>query len=415
MANIKVTFDNQETTAQNSLVDPESDGILEVETDDNDRYSRFKLIPWWDQQKLAEAKVMVVGAGALGNEILKNLALLGIGHIFIVDFDKIENSNLSRAVLYRKRDEGKAKSQISAEAIKDLNPDCKVSWINGNVAYDIGLGLFRHMDVVIGGLDNREARLAINQACWKVETPWIDGAIEVLFGVARVFIPPHTACYECTMTEQDYKSLNLRRSCALLSRDEMLTGKVPTTPTTSSVIAGIQVQEALKLIHSRKDLPTLAGKGYFFNGLTHDSYVVEYAQKYDCPSHEAFEKIISLNRSVRDTTIDDMLQIAKEHLGNEAVVELDKEIVTSFYCKNCDEKEEVFKALGLVTELEARCQKCGEIRQPEMTHQISGEEPFTDKTLAAVGVPPLEIITGRVGLEMRHFELSADLSQFEDI
>ncbi|MDP6467431.1 MAG: ThiF family adenylyltransferase, partial [Pirellulaceae bacterium] len=61
--------------------------------DDDDRYSRLRLIAWWDQQKLAQAKVLVVGAGALGNEVLKNLALLGVGTAYVVDFDHIEESN----------------------------------------------------------------------------------------------------------------------------------------------------------------------------------------------------------------------------------------------------------------------------------------------------------------------------------
>ena len=134
--------------------------------DDNDRYSRLRLIPWWDQEKLAEARVMVVGAGALGNEILKNLALLGIGRIIVVDLDTIENSNLSRSILYRQQDEGSLKAEVAARSVMEINPDCRADWVKGNICWDVGLGLFRRMNVVIGGLDNREARLAINQACW---------------------------------------------------------------------------------------------------------------------------------------------------------------------------------------------------------------------------------------------------------
>lgn len=398
--------------------DPENETLAQAEnhsnkvldlTLDEDRYSRLRLIPWWDQEKLASARVMVVGAGALGNEILKNLALLGIGQIYIVDFDSIENSNLSRSVLYRASDEGKSKSEISAAAVKDINPDCHVHWINGNIVYDVGLGLFRRMDVVIGGLDNREARLAINQACWKVGTPWIDGAIEVLFGIARVFVPPHTPCYECTMTEQDYKLLNMRRSCALLSREEMLTGKVPTTPTTSSIIAGIQVQEAIKLIHSRSDLPTLAGRGYFFNGLTHDSYIVNYEYKEDCPSHETFDNIVELNLQSSKTTLKTILGYVQDHLGSDAVLEFGKEIVTELQCQHCHTDEQLFKILGQVTENEGRCHVCGSMRMPRMTHTITGSEPFLDLTLAEIGLPPFDIVTGRSGLEMVHIELTGDL------
>ena len=78
------------------------------------------------------------------------------------------------------------------------------------------------------------------------------------------------------MTETDWKLINKRKSCTLLTHEQMNEGKIPTTPTSSSIIAGVQVQEMLKLLHSDRNLPTLTGKGYVFNGLTHDSYIVEY-------------------------------------------------------------------------------------------------------------------------------------------
>ncbi|HEY8669164.1 MAG TPA: ThiF family adenylyltransferase, partial [Tepidisphaeraceae bacterium] len=139
---------------------------------EEDRFHRFSLIGWWDQKKLAAAKVLVIGAGALGNEIVKNLALLGVGNVLIADMDRIENSNLSRSVLYRAQDNGRPKAEVAAEAARDIYPAIKAHHFNGNVVYDLGLGVFRWADVVIGGLDNREARLAINRACWKVNRPW---------------------------------------------------------------------------------------------------------------------------------------------------------------------------------------------------------------------------------------------------
>src|SRR5689334_24564722 len=128
-----------------------------------DRFHRFKLISWWDQERLRNAKVLVIGAGALGNEIIKNLALLGVGNVLIADMDRIENSNLSRSALYRTSDNGKLKADVAARAAKDLYPDGNYHAFNGNVVYDLGMGAFRWADVVIGGLDNREARLAINR------------------------------------------------------------------------------------------------------------------------------------------------------------------------------------------------------------------------------------------------------------
>lgn len=178
------------------MLDPLEITVADLE---EDRYSRLRLIPWWDQSKLKNAKVMVVGAGALGNEVIKNLALVGVGNILIIDMDIIENSNLSRSVLFRAEDCGRLKAEVAAERAMEINPDINVTWMNADIVNDVGLGVFACMDVVIGGLDNREARLAINQSCWKVNVPWVDGAIEVLHGVARVFVPPDGACYECTM------------------------------------------------------------------------------------------------------------------------------------------------------------------------------------------------------------------------
>src|SRR5215212_6525009 len=192
----------------------------ETTAEKDDRFHRFKLISWWDQERLRKAKVVVIGAGALGNELLKNLALLGVGNVLVADMDRIENSNLSRSVLYRARDNGQLKATAAANATRGIYPDLNIQPFNGNVVYDLGLGVFRWADIVLGGLDNREARLAINRACWRLGKPWIDGAIEQIRGIARVFVPDGP-CYECTMSRIDWDLLQKRRSCNLLSRSEM--------------------------------------------------------------------------------------------------------------------------------------------------------------------------------------------------
>ncbi len=374
-----------------------------------DRYSRFRLISWWDQDILRNSKIMVVGAGALGNEILKSLALLGVGEVIVVDLDRIENSNLSRSVLYRAGDEGKFKAEIAAERVREINPDVQVRPMVANIVSGVGLGWFSYVDLVIGGLDNREARMAINQKCWLTDRPWVDGAIEVLHGIARVFVPGQGACYECTLTEQDYILLNQRRSCALLSRDEMLAGKTPTTPTSASIIAGIQVQEAIKLLHNSPDLPTLAGKGFFFNGLTHDSYLVDYQFKEDCMAHDTMDQVIPIpGATAEDTTLGQLLEFAQQELGDGAILELGQEVVTNLHCAQCDQSIPVFRCLYAVTEGESRCSACGEVMIPSLIHRITGEEDYLDLSLAAIGIPPWDIVEGRFGSERRFFELAGD-------
>jgi adenylyltransferase/sulfurtransferase len=369
-----------------------------------DRFSRFRLISWWDQERLSRARVLVIGAGALGNEIVKNLALLGVGNVFVADMDRVASSNLSRSVLFREEDCGRPKVEVIAERSQDIYPAIKVQPFFGNVVYDLGLGVYRWADVVIGGLDNREARVAINQATAKAGKPWIDGAIERLDGVARVFDPATGPCYECTMSDVDWKMLNARRSCALLSRDEMELGRVPTTPTTSSVIAGMQVQEALKLLHG---LPTIAGQGFVFDGTNHQSYLVTYSRLEDCPSHDAMAPIETLPWSVAETTAGEFLERVRTDLGPAAVVEVNHDLLASLTCPACDKTWPYFASLGTVSESAGICPQCGAACTPNMYHTLGSNAPL-DKTLHELGVPLWDVLAGRNGLEQRYYEFAGD-------
>src|SRR5262245_39630237 len=100
-----------------------------------DRFERLRRIEWWDQRLLSSAKVLVVGMGALGNEVLKHLALVGVTHVFIVDFDTIEPSNLSRSVLFRDADVGRPKVEAAAEAAHRLYPDLQIGSFHGDAIY----------------------------------------------------------------------------------------------------------------------------------------------------------------------------------------------------------------------------------------------------------------------------------------
>lgn len=384
-----------------------------------DRYHTFGFISWWKQDVVRKAKVMVIGAGALGNEVLKNLALMGIGYIFIVDFDTIEDANLSRSVLFRSEDNGRRKAEVAAEAVKRLNSDVQVQWFHGDVTYDLGMGVFRRMDAIIGCLDNRWARLWINRFCWHLNKPWVDGAIQEFLGEARVFRPNDGACYECTFKETDYAIINLRYSCPLLAWEDILQGKVPTTPTIGSIIAGIQTQDALKLIHG---MEVQAGKGLVFNGLNNDVYLTEYPLKKDCQSHWVWEDIVELRDCRADsTTLSELLNIVRRKMGPGTIIELadgsqniEREYVVAFQCRICNTRTEVHKPLHRVSWNEGICPECGEMREPIMTHIITGKEDFLDKTLTEVGVPPLHIVAARNGLNYRYFELTGDENWFFD-
>ena len=373
-----------------------------------DRFSRFRLIPWWDQKKLQSARVLVIGAGALGNEILKNLVLLGFERIVIVDLDKIEESNLSRSILYRSSDVGSYKAEAAARSVLALAPNVKVKPLVANVVQDCGLGIFAWSDVIIAGLDNREARLWINRCAWKMNRPWIDGAIEGINGVAKVFVAGAAPCYECTLGETDWKLLEQRMSCNLLLREANTEGKVATTPTISSVIAGIEVQEAVKLLHG---MPTLAGSGFVFEGLNHTSYKVEYTANPDCMSHFTFESVTELARKSSEWTLEDLRRRGVEDLdAPDVVVEFTRDIVRELECPACGAKEEIFAPVGSIKYEQGRCPRDGEMRVVKTIHSYDGSEDFGKRSLDKLGLPLFDVFTVRTAENEKAYLMAGDKS-----
>jgi adenylyltransferase/sulfurtransferase len=372
-----------------------------------DRLGTFEFISWWEREKVQNAKVMVVGAGALGNEVIKNLTLMGVGHLFIVDFDKVEAANLSRSILFREGDDNRSKAEIAAARAKSINPDVHVQYMNGDVTTQLGLGIIRRMDVIIGCLDNREARLAVNRFCYWVNKPWVDGAIQELLGLMRVFVPGQGACYECTLTEQALRDLSMRYSCPLLARQNILLGKVPTTPTIASIIGGMQSQEALKLING---MPVEPGKVTHFNGMVNEMHTTAYSPRDDCESHWTYGEITELPARAERTTLGDLLRIARADLGPDAMLELDQELITQLECPNDHTVEEILRPLSEVTFEAGHCPTCGVLRESTLTHIISGEEKYLHRTLASVGIPSLHIVKAQNGVQYRFYELTGDLA-----
>src|SRR3990170_4704337 len=371
-----------------------------------DRLGTFDFISWWDRKRVQDARVLVVGAGALGNEVVKNLVLMGIGHLYLVDFDNVEAANLSRSVFFREADTGRSKSEVVAARAKTLNPHVRLQYLHGDVTAALGLGVVRRMDVVISCLDNREARLALNRYCYWMNKPLVDGAIQELLGLVRVFVPGQGACFECTLTEQARREMSLRYSCPLLARQNILLGKVPTTPTISSIIGGLQAQEALKLLHG---LPVEAGKVIHYNGMMNEMHTTAYTVRDDCESHWIYGDVTELPARAARTTLADLLRIARADLGPEAMLELDQELVVALECPQCGTKEEVLRPLSEVTLEAGHCPACGTLRQVQMTHLITGEEAFLHRTLASLGIPPLHILRAHNGREYRFYELTGDL------
>lgn len=285
----------------------------------------YTLLSWFKKEKVKNARVLVAGAGALGNEVVKNLALFGIGQIYVVDFDRIEISNLTRSVLFREEDayNHSYKSEIVAKRAMEINPQIKVTPIVGNLFSEVGFGLYNSVDVIIGCLDSRIARYLLNRLAMRAGKTWIDGSIENMTGVARVYTPG-ISCYECGLSREEFNNIMLRTGCADVVRMQGNAGRVATTPISASIIGAMQVQEAMKIIHLSEDEPvpfkTLQGKMLRYEGLTNSVNTYKYASwKSTCPAHERWDNIIKVDSLSAEKSVSEVLSILKEVLNVNAV------------------------------------------------------------------------------------------------
>lgn len=359
--------------------------------DTNSRYHRQELITWWDQGALSRSRVLVVGAGAIGNEVVKNLGLVGVGHIEICDMDEIEHSNLARCVFFSEADEGQNKAEVLARSVQELNKDV-VALGHPIPVQRLGIGYLREFDIVIGALDNREARAWVNQACRKLGLLWIDAAIEGLRGLVRIF-GTDGPCYACTLTEADYKQMSHRKSCALLAPEEILSGKTPTNATTAAIVGGIQVQEAIKFLTGNVDLVSLVGKVWSYTGDSMDVFMSKYAVDEYCLAHDFYEEIIDASSA---TSVAELLEIGQKHLGRDLdALDFEDDLIALQACPQCGEGETLVKFRSAFSPGEGRCDKCKVDRVGEVFTSISPDSHLRNSRLEHLAFPMKDIVSAR--------------------
>jgi adenylyltransferase/sulfurtransferase len=370
------------------------------------RYHRQELITWWDQQRLRDSKVLVVGAGAIGNEVVKNLALVGVGSITVIDMDTIEHSNLARCVFFREEDEGRNKAEVLAAKARDLNPEISTQSHSFPVQR-LGIAGLREFDIVIGALDNREARAWVNQAVRKLGGFWIDAAIEGLRGVVRTF-GPDGPCYECTLSEADYKIMSHRRSCALLAPEEMLSGKTPTNSTTAGIVAGVQVQEAIKFLVGREDLLALVGKCWVYTGDSMTTYVTNYQEDEFCNAHDLYGDLVELDGA---TTLKSLVEASKDLLSDSpTAVDFEEDLIHLLPCSACEspDSSEKYRLRSSLSIGEGRCEGCGKELAGVIRNSFPIDDPIIDLQLKAFGFANQDVVTIRSKETRVHFVLGGN-------
>ncbi len=251
-------LDEREKTIDSTVIDSKS---LELSLQDEERYQRqmaLSEIGTQGQQKLKNAKILVIGAGGLGCPALLYLGPAGIGTIGIADFDTVSLTNLHRQILYRSQDVGRKKTECAKERLLELNPSLQIRNHDLRVTADNVKSIIQNYDLVINGCDNFKTRYLLNDACLSENKILVDGSVLEWQGFVSVYDSKHKGCFRCLYPDEN---LNKAPSCADA-------GVVATLP---GIIGLMQATEAIKIILG-------AGKSLNNRFLRYDALSAQWSQ-----------------------------------------------------------------------------------------------------------------------------------------
>lgn len=233
------------------------------------RYNRQMLIPEIGsngQQKLRNAKVFIAGIGGLGSISSYYLAAAGIGHLKIVDKDRVDYSNLNRQIIHWTEDIGEWKTESGSRKLKSLNPICTVEAIQAEISADNCSDLVGDCALIVDAMDNMPARRALNAASIEKGIPYLYGGVHQLDGLATTFVPGQTPCLECVFPDDP---------AASMPTPPAILGPVP------GIVACIQAIEAIKFLTGIGGL--LTGRLLSFCGYDMTFREFKIARNPDCP------------------------------------------------------------------------------------------------------------------------------------
>ena len=168
----------------------------ELSADERDLYDRQFRLDGWNQKTIKNARVLIAGVGGLGCEIAKNLAMVGVGHLDLVDLDIIEHSNLNRQILFAGAKMGQPKAVVAAERLKDINPNITLKGYHSSLER-LDPAIYANANVVVGALDSMNARFNLNTYCMAFKKPLVDGGVAGYHGHVYTIFPFENACFEC--------------------------------------------------------------------------------------------------------------------------------------------------------------------------------------------------------------------------
>jgi sulfur-carrier protein adenylyltransferase/sulfurtransferase len=236
------------------------------------RYARHITLPeigWAGQQRLRDARVVIVGTGGLGSPVGLYLAAAGVGTIGLIDFDTVDTSNLQRQVLYGTSDVGTLKVVAAAARLRDVNPHIEIVTHAERLTRANAMEVLGGYDIVVDGTDNFPTRYLVNDACVLLGVPYVYGSILRFEGQVSVFDARNGPCYRCLFREPPPPGLV--PSCA----EGGVIGVLP------GVIGSLQALEAIKLVTGAGDV--LTGRLVLFDALTFRWRELRLRRNPDCP------------------------------------------------------------------------------------------------------------------------------------
>ena len=370
----------------------------------HERYERLAQMDWWQQHKVSGAHAIVGGAGALGNEVVKNLVLMGWGNVTIVDRDTIEPSNLTRSIFFREGDVGRPKAQVLEREAKLLNPHCTVRGLHGDIRVVLGTGMAHRSDIIFGCFDNVGGRLALNDLAGKADRLYLDGGLTTWEGTVTSFLASAGPCYSCGLTYEDFKDLNLRRSCPAYAKRAAAAAGIPTTAPLASVTAACMVQQALKWIHGLNTKPHLTLGTQIRFDLAFDRF-----WKYGLPMNPECLLHPQAQTAIRDTGLSsasswrEILNYWQEQLSSEVTIHLPVSIVESCTCSACNTTHNIHKASVEIAEY--GCPVCGSPAIPTYVNQITKSQDWLELSPDRTNYPKLAWLSAVEGDQELIFEL----------
>lgn len=272
---------------------------LDVGSIDDDVYDRQKRLKGWNQKNINDAHILIIGAGATGNELVKNLVLIGVGEITLIDFDFINKSNLNRCIFFTDTDAEKKeyKAEIVSRNATKVRKNVKINAIIKDLN-DIPTEIYQSVDVVCSCLDNIEARIQANNYSYFYGKPFVDSGIDGFLGTIQCVYSgvPEAACFQCGITGNDLDQMWKKFSCtgeAIPGEDGETERKIGTIISTTSIIGGLQAQQVLKFILGIDQFKKtgnwneyigapLIGKQLLYNGVTNKFLTIQKTKSENC-------------------------------------------------------------------------------------------------------------------------------------